>query len=217
MALLEMPAAYHTGMPSLPVAFLHDTAALAQALSGHGACLLSDFPDAQATVALHDVLKQRQADGALQAAGVGQGVHRQLRAAIRGDQTQWLDGDSGPAAISFLSNLRDLRTSLNQRLFLGLEEEEAHFACYPIGARYQRHRDQFQDSDARVVSLVSYLNQDWLPEQGGALRLYLPQGTIDVLPRAGTSLVFLSEIEHEVLPATRERLSIAAWLRKRPR
>lgn len=168
-------------------------------------------------MALHDVLKQRQAAGALRAAAVGHGVQRQLRATIRGDQTQWLDGDSGPAAISFLSDLGALRASLNERLFLGLEEEEAHFACYPIGAAYHRHRDQFQDSDARVLSMVSYLNQDWLPEHGGALRLYLAQGTIDVMPRAGTSLVFLSDIEHEVLPATRERLSIAAWLRRRAR
>lgn len=28
------------------------------------------------------------------------------------------------------------------------------------------------------------------------------------------SLCFLSELEHEVLPAKRERLSIAAWLRR---
>ena len=134
-----------------------------------------------------------------------------LRIAIRGDDTQWLDGDSGPAAASFLSSLQALRVSLNRHLFLGLAEEEAHFACYPVGARYQRHRDQFHDSDARVLSLVSYLNDDWRQDEGGALRLYLPQGSIDVLPHAGTSIVFASEIEHEVLPATRERLSIAAW------
>jgi SM-20-related protein len=36
-----------------------------------------------------------------------------------------------------------------------------------------------------------------------------------LFPHAGTSVIFLSGIEHEVLPATRERLSIAAWLRKR--
>lgn len=212
-----MLAAYHNGMPPLPVAAPHDPAALAVALSEHGACLLSDFPGPHACEELHAALKQRQAAGTLQAAEVGHGSQRQLRAAIRGDDTQWLDDDSGPAAASFVSDLRALRVSLNRQLFLGLEEEEAHFACYPVGARYHRHRDQFHDSDARVLSLVSYLNQNWLPEHGGELRLYLPQGTIDLLPQAGTSVVFLSGIEHEVLPATRERLSIAAWLRTRPR
>lgn len=204
-------------MPSLPVAVLHDPATLAGALSEHGACLLSDFPEPQVGKALHDALKQRQAAGTLRAAEVGHGRQRHLRVAIRGDDTQWLDGDSGLAATAFLSSLQALRVSLNQRLFLGLEEEEAHFACYPVGARYHRHRDQFHDSDARVLSIVSYLNQDWLPEHGGELRLYLPQAAIDLLPHAGTSVVFLSSIEHEVLPATRERTSIAAWLRTRPR
>jgi len=204
-------------MPSLPVAVLHDPAALAGALSGPGACLLPEFPGPRACEALHAALKERQAAGTLRAAEVGHGRQRHLRTAIRGDDTQWLDADSGPAATAFLADLQALRVSLNRRLFLGLDEEEAHFACYPVGARYHRHRDQFHDSDARVLSIVSYLNQDWLPEHGGELRLHLPHGSVDVLPHAGTSIVFLSSIEHEVLPATRERLSIAAWLRKRPR
>ena len=203
-------------MPSLPVAVLHDPAALAGALSEHGACLLSGFPEPRACKALHAALKQRQVAGTLRAAEVGHGRQRHLRIAIRSDDTQWLDGDSGFAATSFISDLQALRVSLNRRLFLGLAEEEAHFACYPVGDCYHRHRDQFHDSDARVLSIVSYLNQDWLPEHGGELRLYLPQGTVDLLPHAGTSIVFLSSIEHEVLPATRERLSIAAWFRKRP-
>lgn len=204
-------------MPSLPVAVLHDPAALAAALSGHGACLLSDFPAPAVGVALRDALKQYQVAGTLRAAQVGHGKQRHLRIAIRGDDTRWLDADSGLAAASFLCSLQALRVALNQHLFLGLEEEEAHFACYPVGARYHRHRDQFHDSDARVLSLVSYLNDDWRQDEGGALRLHLPQGSIDVLPHAGTSIVFLSGIEHEVLPATRERLSIAAWYRRRPR
>ena len=204
-------------MPSLPVAVLHDTAALAAALSEQGACLLSDFPGPRASQALADALKQGQTAGTLRAGEIGHGKQRHLRDAVRSDETQWLDDDSGPAAASFVSDLQALRVSLNRHLFLGLEEEEAHFACYPVGARYRRHRDQFHDSDARVLSVVSYLNQDWLPEHGGELRLYLPQASVDVLPHAGTSVVFLSSIEHEVLPATRERLSIAAWLRKRPR
>ncbi len=203
-------------MPSLPVAVLHDPAALAGALGEHGACLLSDFPEPRVGKALRDALKQRQSTGSLRAAEVGHGKQHHLHTTIRGDATQWLDDDSGWAAASFLSSLRALRMSLNQRLFLGLVEEEAHFACYPVGARYHRHRDQFHDSDARVLSLVSYLNHDWRQDEGGALRLHLPQGTIDVLPHAGTSIIFASDIEHEVLPATRERLSIAAWLRKRP-
>ena len=73
------------------------------------------------------------------------------------------------------------------------------------------------DDDRRAVSAVFYLNSDWLPEQGGALRLYLADGReLDVLPEAGTLVVFLSaDLPHEVLPATRERLSLTGWLRRR--
>ncbi|SDQ47622.1 2OG-Fe(II) oxygenase [Pseudoxanthomonas sp. CF125] len=202
-------------MPSLPAAVLRDPAALAEGLDQHGACLLLGFPNASATLALRSALRLLQADGNLRAAEVGHGRSHQLRIAIRGDDTRWMDADSGAAATAYLSALRSLRVAMNRRLFLGMEEEEAQFACYPAGASYHRHSDQFQDSDTRVLSMVSYLNDDWLPEHGGALRLYLPQGTIDVLPHAGTSVAFLSGIEHEVLPATRERLSVAAWLRKR--
>ena len=202
-------------MPTLPTAVLHDPTTLAEALSEQGVCLLQGFPDPDATAALRDALKRLQTAGALRPAEVGHGRSHHRRTAIRGDGTQWLDADSGVAATTYLSALHALRVSLNRRLFLGMEEVEAHFACYPAGASYQRHRDQFQDSDARVLSIVSYLNQDWSPQQGGALRLYLSQGPADLFPHAGTSVIFLSETEHEVLPATRERLSIAAWLRKR--
>ncbi len=42
------------------------------------------------------------------------------------------------------------------------------------------------------------------------------QQTHDVVPQAGTLLVFMSEKwPHEVLPATRDRLSITGWLRRR--
>ncbi|WP_408434238.1 2OG-Fe(II) oxygenase [Paraburkholderia fungorum] len=49
------------------------------------------------------------------------------------------------------------------------------------------------------------------------MRLYLADQTYhDVFPRAGTLLLFLSaQFEHEVLPATRDRMSIACWMRQR--
>lgn len=203
-------------MPSLPVAVPHDPATLAEALSEHGVCRLPGFTDEPSTSGLREALQKLQSTGDLQAAEVGRGNDQALHAGIRGDSTQWMDADSGIAATDYLAALHNLRVSLNQRLFLGMEEVEAHFACYPTGSFYHRHRDRFHDSDARVLSLVTYLNRDWQVGEGGALRLYLPSGTVDVMPQAGMTLCFLSGIEHEVLPATRERLSIAAWMRMRP-
>ena len=105
---------------------------------------------------------------------------------------------------------------LNRELMLGLDELEAHFAMYAPGTRYAKHRDRFRDDDARVLSSVLYLNDDWQESDGGALRLYLPDRHLDVYPSAGKLVLFLSaDFEHEVLAATRDRLSIAGWFRRR--
>jgi SM-20-related protein len=50
-----------------------------------------------------------------------------------------------------------------------------------------------------------------------ALRLHLADGaTRDVLPVGGTLVAFLAaDFEHEVLPATRQRLALARWFRRR--
>ena len=52
---------------------------------------------------------------------------------------------------------------------------------------------------------------------GGALRLHLSATeSRDVLPLGGTFACFLAErYEHEVMPATRDRLSIAGWFKRR--
>ena len=211
---------YHNGMPGLPCADCHDHQALASALSGTGACLLVGLPSPSASAALHADVRRLRDSGQLQPAAVGRAGDRRIREEIRGDLTLWLDDPrcSG-AAIAHLQHLDALRTELNRRLFLGLHSAEAHYAAYPAGARYARHRDRFRDAPPaggaeRVVSLVSYLNPDWKSSDGGALRLHMAEGTIDVLPQEHTTVCFLSELEHEVLPARRERLSIAAWFRR---
>jgi len=91
-----------------------------------------------------------------------------------------------------------------------------HYALYPPGAGYARHRDRFRDDDARVLSCVAYLNDRWGPHDGGALRLHLDGGPRDVAPIGGTLVAFLADrVEHEVLPATRQRLAVAGWFRSR--
>lgn len=203
-------------MPPVPLAAFHDSDAIAAALRSDGACRLRGFPDSAATAALRADLLRLHAAGRLGAAAVGRGAEQALRADIRGDRTLWLDDPQcGAAATAYLAALDVLRTGLNERLFLGLHEVEAHYAAYPAGAGYARHRDRFRDSDARVLSLVSYLNEDWREAEGGALRLYLDGGATHVWPQAGETVCFLSEIEHEVMPASRQRLSIAAWMRRR--
>lgn len=202
-------------MPALPIVDAGDEVALAAALGAGDACLIRGFTTAVATDALRQDALQLQREGALAEASIGRGAVRSLRHEIRGDRTLWLDDPRcGSAAGTHLQALDALRNGLNRILYLGLRSHEAHYALYPPGAGYARHRDRFRDSDARVVSLVSYLNPSWDEADGGQLRLHLAHGAVDIAPLAGTTVCFLSELEHEVLPARRERLSIAAWLRR---
>ncbi len=140
-----------------------------------------------------------------------------MREGIRGDSIQWLEHGQSAPSDGYLQAMDELRSALNQALYLGLEDFECHFACYPPGAFYQKHLDRFRDDDRRTVTAVYYLNEAWQTEHGGALRLYLADDTeLDVLPSAGTLVLFISaELPHEVLPATRERLSLTGWFRRR--
>ena len=160
---------------------------------------------------------QSMLSGKMKGAGVGSGHAPLLQPDIRGDHIAWLEGGRSSACDSYLQHMEALRQTLNRELFLGLEEYESHFALYAPGAFYRAHLDRFRDDDKRTVSVVLYLNDDWLPEHGGALRLH-PQGGehVDIAPVAGRMAMFLSgEMLHEVLPTARERLSIAGWFRRR--
>jgi SM-20-related protein len=190
--------------------------------------LISEKITRQSWVAIDDVFKPgllhalfqeacaHEASQVLSPAFVG---HKETKtiSSLRGDSTLWLDDPRcGTASKTFLDALDILRKDLNQSLLLGLESVEAHYAVYPPGAAYAQHRDRFRDDDARVLSLVCYLNADWPDAAGGQLRLHLVDGHHDIAPNMGTSVIFLSEeIEHEVLPATQTRYSIAAWFRQR--
>jgi SM-20-related protein len=184
-------------------------------LAEQGWSLQPLFAPTALTLELAEECRRRAARGALIPAGVGKA--QEVREGIRGDRIEWLDPGQSAACDRYLALLDELRLTLNRGLFLGLEDYESHFALYPPGAFYQKHLDRFRDDDRRAVSVVLYLNPDWQPEHGGALRLYLADGsTRDIAPRAGSLVAFLSaEMLHEVLPTTRERLSLTGWFRRR--
>ncbi|WP_370263253.1 2OG-Fe(II) oxygenase [Limnobacter sp.] len=150
-------------------------------------------------------------------AGVGRGGgHRQERS-IRGDHIAWIE-PTDPAKEQWLDWAASLQVELNRRLLLGLFSFESHFAHYAPGAFYKTHLDAFKGQANRVLSVVTYLNQDWREEFGGELILYEPDNAdkalVRVPPLAGTLVVFLSEeFPHEVRPSTVDRYSIAGWYR----
>lgn len=153
----------------------------------------------------------------LRSANVGRGSGKGIHANIRSDQIAWLQTGQSDACDAYLQIMEQLRLSLNRTLYLGLEDFESHFSFFQIGAFYSKHLDRFQSNDARTVSIVIYLNDHWLDEDGGELRLH-PQylNSHDIAPTACRLVVFLSaEILHEVLPTKRDRMSLAGWFRRR--
>ncbi len=149
-------------------------------------------------------------------AGIGRAQQFQRDENIRSDSIHWIDKED-PIERSFLTHMDSLRQGLNQRLFMGLFDYESHFAVYQSGQFYQKHIDALKGRSNRVLSTVLYLNQNWNCEDAGELLLYSPKDdqVLDkVSPSFGTLAIFLSEdFPHEVLPAKRERYSIAGWFR----
>ncbi len=200
--------------------FAADTvAAMVDGIAERGFAIARNVLPRATLAALRKRAAALDAAGALRPAAVGRGEGRGLRADVRGDRIRWLgevpeDADEQAA----LAVLDALRVACNRSLMTGLAEYEGHYALYPPGASYARHRDRFRDDDTRVLSCVLYLNEGWRREDGGALRLYVEGGrAIDVWPDGGTLVAFLSgRFDHEVLPASRPRLALTGWFRRRP-
>jgi len=150
-----------------------------------------------------------------QQAGISASDKKQIDENRRRDKILWLDEDGGCVS-EFLSFTDGLRNYLNRSLYLGLSYYEAHFAHYEQGDFYEKHLDAFKHSKNRVVTTVYYLNENWSKDDGGELLVYDKDDNAikKVTPHANTLVVFMSEeFPHAVLPAKRDRYSIAGWFR----
>lgn len=151
-----------------------------------------------------------------QTAHVGRGTDKRHIDSIRGDVINWLD-ETNDTDRSYLAWMNELRTGLNEALYLGLFDYECHYAIYNAGAGYAKHSDVLNGKRNRILSTVLYLNKDWQRSDGGELVLFEPDG-MDVIatvtPKFGTMIIFLSEsFPHEVLISHNTRRSITGWFR----
>ena len=106
---------------------------------------------------------------------------------------------------------------MNFNFFLSLDSIESHYAFYPVGGHYSAHRDRLRNDDARLISVVFYLNDHWDTSDGGQLILYPEhQETLEIFPKANRMVIFDSQILHEVIITKQPRYSIASWLKIRP-
>lgn len=206
-------------MPAWPevVSLLNDQ--IVDAIATTGCYVGASVIDAELVIALRGHLQILHARQSLRAAQVGRAATLTSVTELRGDSIAWLDQNVlNPAEARAMELINSLRAALNKALYIGAMDTECHYARYPVGAFYKTHLDRFGDHDLRVVSLIFYLNAHWRDHQGGELLIHHQTGNRiqRVLPRCGTMVAFLSaQFPHEVLPATRPRLSLTGWMRRR--
>lgn len=195
--------------------------------------VISDLLEKQYSVVenffpLEEVLELRQSlltkyeDDQFKKSAIGNWTNEQVMKAVRGDFIFWLDeANCNAAETIFFSRLNNFVDYLNRTCFMGITEQEFHYALYPEGTFYKRHLDTFQNDSRRKLSIVCYLNEeDWLPEYGGELAIYIPENGVErtekVYPVQGRMVIFESSVlEHEVKLVKKERLSITGWLKTR--
>jgi len=191
-------------------------------LMGQQYSIVDDFFSKEEVLLLRTSLLEKYEEDMFKKSAIGKQSNEQVVDAVRGDFILWLDehNASGGEA-QFFDKLNGFKDYLNRTCFMGINEKEFHYALYPEGTFYKRHLDTFQNDSRRKLSMVCYLNdEDWKPEYGGELTIYLDENgsekPIDIYPLQGRMVIFESQVlEHEVKPVKRARLSITGWLKTR--
>ena len=100
-----------------------------------------------------------------------------------------------------------------------LDLNRGHYSQYPVNGHYHQHLDRFSSDDQRTLSMVLYLNLDWVAGDGGELRMHSSDKilkTFDINPISGRLVCFLSSsVSHEVMISHQVRRSFAGWCKRR--
>jgi SM-20-related protein len=165
---------------------------------------------------LQQNIHQLENDGLMTAAGIGNEATKDTNQKMRGDKIYWMDKHHDNVfEQAFLQQIEDFIDRLNKTCYTGINGYEFHYAVYEEGSSYKKHKDQFKNDSNRKYSLINYLNENWLEEDGGQLRMYQENGVQQVSPIAQTAVFFKSdEMVHEVMVANRSRMSITGWLKR---
>ena len=192
-------------------------------LSESGWALMPQAIDDIDSSALASDLDRQWSEGRFKNAHVGQGFEQSEHKKIRSDKIHWLSEDDPELSIQYwLNEVRDLTTALNENLFLSLSAYDCHFACYDPGDFYQKHRDRFRNNPERILSVILFLNKDWLAKDAGELIIFDNENperiAAEIKPENGSMVIFRSDkIFHEVRTTKRRRLSLTGWLKSSPR
>lgn len=180
--------------------------------------ILNDFLNKNLLIKLQTYLKTKLEEEEFRKAGIGTMSDFTVDRAIRGDWIYWLDKARDQELNEFYLLIDELTAQMNQLCYLGALDCEFHLAHYPKGTFYKRHLDQFKERSNRILSVIFYVNTDWLPANEGQLRVYAPNDTfVDIDPLPGRMVLLRSDIvEHEVLKTEASRYSVTGWLTKHP-
>ena len=165
---------------------------------------------------LQQNIHQLENDGLMTAAGIGNEAMKDANQKMRGDKIYWMDKrHDNIYEQEFLQQIADFIDRLNKTCYTGINGYEFHYAVYEEGSSYKKHIDQFKNDSNRKYSLINYLNENWLEEDGGQLSVYQENGVQHISPIAQTAVFFKSdEMVHEVMVANRSRMSITGWLKR---
>lgn len=151
-------------------------------------------------------------------AGIGTLEANTVHTEIRGDHTYWLDRERDTDIHSFWGLVDETIGIFNRYCFLSLSGFEFHLANYPPGTHYDKHLDQFQNRNNRMISIIVYLNNGWQKGDGGELEIFGRNGeSVLVEPVAARCVMFKSaEVPHRVLESRKNRYSLTGWLLYQP-
>ena len=163
---------------------------------------------------LRENLLQLDQTDRMKPAGIGNQT-RDPTQTTRGDKVSWIDPLSNEVSErAFLDQIENFIGYLNDSCYTGINAYEFHYALYETGSSYKRHVDQFSNNSDRKFSMIHYLNDAWLPEDGGELWIHHPGKLEKIQPNIRKAVFFQSdECEHEVREASRPRMSITGWLK----
>ena len=174
------------------------------------------FLTAKLSKGLQQNIRQLQGDKAMMEAGIGNEEIKDARQQMRSDKISWLDkSNNNEYEQEFLELAEHFIGHLNSTCYTGINGYEFHYALYEKGNFYKRHMDQFRSDNKRKFSLINYLNEDWMEEDGGQLYVYQDKTVQKIQPESKTAVFFKSdEMEHEVTLCHRSRMSITGWLKR---
>ena len=150
----------------------------------------------------------------LQHAGTGNDPLATHDKKVRSDMIYWLDRKhNDPFENEFFDLVDKFVSYLNSTCYTGITGYEFHYALYEKGSFYKKHIDQFRNNAGRQFSMITYLNVDWKPADGGELCIHQNGHEQNISPDSGKGVFFKSsETEHEVLLSNKARMSITGWL-----